>query len=194
MPVDLAFLFALPRSIDALRSFVGLANKLETGITRLCSEPYNSAIRCLSEAQTADDPSPLVISAQTEFRRALTLESGCRLASSFLGLAFCQSYLGEISNAILTLQELGSQNFGSSTRMILYSQARALKWFLAIWGGIGLSGLALVNGKMYRLNRDGLKAYSDDYDRLTRRLTGLTDEDAAKEIQLMAVELVNKAQ
>ena len=148
-PDLVAALLDVPKIATAVACFLGLAETVDKKLQKLCSTPYNSATRFLRVALSSDAQlDHLLREAQRSFTDALTLETGSRLATAYLGLAFCQSHLGDRRNAITTLSELVALPLCSRHRRIIATTAklasRALFWhvlFMPLPGD--LTGLAL---------------------------------------------------
>lgn len=121
--VFLSVLLNAPKAANGIACFLGLAESIDKKAQKLCSAPYNSAMRflqCASSSETQQEH--LVREAQSSFTDALGLESGSRLAMAYIGLAMCQSFLGDNINATSTLRELSAHNFGSQQRYTTFAK------------------------------------------------------------------------
>ena len=172
MTPDLSLLFDIPKVATAVACYLGLAEAVEKKLDKLCSEPLNSAIRSLRELQTSEAQTEhLLREAQSAFRSALSLESGSRLATAYIGLSFCQHHLADRANSRETLRELVAIPFRRRARSIANTIGKGLVFMsypgLFIW---------------LRSDDPVVKAL----DRTLYRITGLTDEDAAIELQNFA--------
>ena len=104
-PALITALLNAPKAANAVACFLGLAESIDKKAQKLCSAPFQSALRFLRAAQSSEAQCDhLLREAQRAFTDALSLEAGSRLATAYIGLAVCQTYLGDTINASATLQ------------------------------------------------------------------------------------------
>ena len=146
-PALLSALLNAPKAANAIACFLGLAESIDKKAQKLCSTPYNSAMRFLRSAESSETQQEhLLREAQRSFTDALTLEAGSRLAIAYIGLAMCQTYLGDTLNAAGTLRELVGRDFGSPQRNTTIAKL-AFRVLFPLWalGGAGKPVDALID-------------------------------------------------
>ena len=102
MSVDLLTIFIKGASLSfSAAKFSGLIeDNLSTKLERLVKSEFNSAVcELLQAANSVKEQDSLLREARSRFNKAIQLESGPRLGLSYLGLAICHKYLGDLKNA-----------------------------------------------------------------------------------------------
>lgn len=81
-------------------------DKLQVELDRLSGAEFEAGMRALAQATNAGkEQESLLREARGRFNKAISLEKELRLASAFLGLAVCHSWLGDTENAREALTE-----------------------------------------------------------------------------------------
>lgn len=177
-PALISALLNAPKLANAVASFLGLADSIERKAQTLCSTPFNSALRFLRTAHSSETQREhLLREAQRSFTDALTLESGSRLATAYLGLAMCQSYLGDPSNAMATLHELGEHPFPDPRKHVEAAKAAFRE---------SKSMVSPIGALFFPFNLLTALVPNQVADKLIDRIARLDDSGAALELQAMA--------
>ena len=81
-------------------------NALGRQVQALTNSEFEAGLRALQQAGRSETEAPTLLrEARSRFNKALSLESGLRLAHTHFALATCHSNLGDAENAWLALQE-----------------------------------------------------------------------------------------
>lgn len=88
--------------------YIGLIeDRIEKQLIALANSEFDAGVRALEQAARSDsERASLLREARARFNKAISLETGHRLAMSLLGLAFCHAGLGDRCNANVALLEL----------------------------------------------------------------------------------------
>ena len=101
-------LFTASDLFGSVGEYFGIIETLEVKIDRLTKSELDAGIRSLDQAKNSisSEKKELIRDARRYFNKAITLESGERLASAFLGLAFCHYYFNERKNCKDMLEKI----------------------------------------------------------------------------------------
>jgi hypothetical protein len=84
----------------AVAEYTKINESVGQKIDRLTRSDFDAAVRTLSQAiQSSDEQKSLLRDARFSFNKAVSLESGERLALSYLGLSICHQFLNDEANA-----------------------------------------------------------------------------------------------
>lgn len=106
--MSLYHLFQTSNVAQSVGEYFGLIETLEVKINRLTRAELDAGIRSLNQARnsTTSEQRELIRDARRNFNKAITLESKQRLASAYLGLAFCHYYFDERQNCKDSLEKI----------------------------------------------------------------------------------------
>jgi hypothetical protein len=181
---DLGPFFSALEWAKALAALVGLADSVDQKVDRLISAPYNSALRSLREAKTSESQKEhLLREAQSNFRNALSLELDGRLAIAYIGLAFCQYHLGDKINARKTLEEFSRHPFGKKVRLWTYYAVMHVPVVIQTNPYL----LVFIGFPWWVWNKLTKGSAAEKAEYLIRRITKLSDEQAAIHLQKLAI-------
>lgn len=106
--MSLYHLFQTSNIAQSVGEYFGLIETLEVKINRLTKADLDAGIRSLNQARnsTTSEQRELIRDARRNFNKAITFESKQRLASAYLGLAFCHYYFDERQNCKDSLEKI----------------------------------------------------------------------------------------
>ncbi len=90
-----------------IAEYLGLIESVAKNTSKLCHEPFKSAIAFLKEAKNCEEVTTMqkyLDDARRNFRKAVSLEEDEKKVCSILGLAMCQRMLGDEVNANINIK------------------------------------------------------------------------------------------
>lgn len=111
-------IFSAVNAVKAISAYLGFIEDSNYAVKALLHQSFKSAKINLEYAKDAMGKNRLnyIEQAKNEFIKALSVEQGTDLVTSYLGLSMCQYLLGDISNARMTLEKIRPVRLSNAER------------------------------------------------------------------------------
>lgn len=160
-----------------IAKYLGLVeDHLSITLEQLTKVDFDSGIRALDDAaDSSSEQASLLRVARDRFYNAISFEKGLRLAYTYLGLAFCHTYLDDPNNAQKALKKLLKVELPELNQIVSFVGAnttntiREKPWLIAALGVVPI-GVPLMMAtttcasleKSYREAEEHLKELKDE--------------------------------
>ena len=147
-------IFSAVNAGKSIAEYLGLVESINSDIKALLHQSFNSAKMNLEYAKdaTSKNQCDYILQAKNDFIKAIVVEKGMNLVTSYLGLAMCQYLLGDITNARTSLECIrtveipkGERNKAAAADIILPNNILDCIW--PIFGPLRKGTNRLFGGK-----------------------------------------------
>ena len=129
----ISIIFASANAGKSIAEYLGLVESIHSDIKALLHQSFNSAKINLEYAKdaTSENQRDYSLQAKNDFIKAIHVEKGTDLVTSYLGLAMCQYLLGDIQNSRKTLWKIVSVKLpkGERNKAIALDVSLPTSWF-----------------------------------------------------------------